>query len=82
MSSLYYKGLMTALLKTILYTLFLVIPLKRCDNVSHELHLQHEQGVLSVCLLTFLDPLQLCFILMTSGLTAGCETNSLAGQKC
>lgn len=52
MSSLYYKGLMIALLKRILYSL-LVIPLKHCDNVSHELHLQHEQDVLSIWPRTF-----------------------------
>lgn len=33
MSGLFYKGLMIALLKTILYCL-LVIPLKCCDNVA------------------------------------------------
>lgn len=44
---------MIVLLKTILHSL-LVIPLKHCDNVSHELHLQHEQDPLSICLLTFL----------------------------
>lgn len=53
MSTLYYKGLMIAFLKTILYSL-LVIPLKHCDNVSHELHLQYEQDILSICLLIFL----------------------------
>lgn len=53
MSGSFYKGLMIALLKTILYCL-LVIPLKCCDDVSHKLHLQHEQDVLLTCLPTFL----------------------------
>lgn len=53
MSSSYYKGLTTALLKTILFCL-LVIPLEHRDNISHKPHLQHEQDVLSICLPTFL----------------------------
>jgi len=44
---------MIALLKTILYRL-LVTPLKSHDNVSHKIHLQQEQDVLSICLPTCL----------------------------